>query len=119
MIRELHSSAKASTSKDPNGPSTSYAKNEANEEEKYEIEMKPKIKKEKSKEDGKHKKRKRHYSTTSEESKAANEDGEEKKPEPIDQEQLLENMREEHNLKFKTGILSELRADESIKVFLL
>uniref|UniRef100_A0A915M7U8 Roadblock/LAMTOR2 domain-containing protein n=1 Tax=Meloidogyne javanica TaxID=6303 RepID=A0A915M7U8_MELJA len=40
---------------------------------------------------------------------------EDKKREPIAQEKLFEDMKEEHNLKFKNGILSTLRADENIK----
>ncbi|KAL3077330.1 hypothetical protein niasHS_013319 [Heterodera schachtii] len=74
------------------------------------VEEKPKIELRKSHEEKK--KKRRHYSSEEEEEGA---EEEEKKPEPIDQEQLLVNMREEHNLKFKTGILIGLRADEHIK----
>lgn len=35
---------------------------------------------------------------------------------PVDQDQLLDNMREEHNLRFKTGVLMGVRADEGIRV---
>lgn len=35
---------------------------------------------------------------------------------PIDQDVLLENMREEHNLRFKTGVLMGMRAEEGIRV---
>lgn len=59
-------------------------------------------------------KRKRHYSS-SEQEEDLGEEEEEKKEGPVDQEQLLENMREEHNLQFKSGILMGLRADENIK----
>uniref|UniRef100_A0A183C7B2 Cir_N domain-containing protein n=1 Tax=Globodera pallida TaxID=36090 RepID=A0A183C7B2_GLOPA len=75
-------------------------------------EVKPKIEEEKSL--GAKKKRRRHHSSPSE-AEEEGEDEEEKKPEPLDQEQLFMNMREEHNLKFKTGILVGLRADEHIK----
>ncbi|KAI1718690.1 corepressor interacting with RBPJ 1 [Ditylenchus destructor] len=44
------------------------------------------------------------------------EEYEEQKPNiPVDQEELLDNMREEHNLRFKTGVLMTVRADEGIK----
>lgn len=35
---------------------------------------------------------------------------------PVEQEQLLENMREEHNLRFKTGVLMGVIADDGIRV---
>lgn len=35
---------------------------------------------------------------------------------PIDQSQLLDDMQEEHNLRFKTGVLMEVQADEGIRV---
>lgn len=54
---------------------------------------------------------------SSEEEQEDGDEGADKKQEPIDQEQLLLNMREEHNLKFKSGILVGLRADDNIKVF--
>lgn len=39
---------------------------------------------------------------------------------PIDQEILLENMREDHNLRLKDGVLMGVRAEEGIRVnFLL
>lgn len=34
----------------------------------------------------------------------------------INQGELLENMREEHNLRFKTGVLMGVQADEGIRV---
>jgi hypothetical protein len=104
------------------GPSTSSAsavKREFKEEVDLPNAPEQKVKKEKTKKSKKERKhRKRHYSTTSEEASGGekDDDEQEKKPEPIDQEQLLEDMREEHNLKFKSGILSELRAEDRIKV---
>jgi hypothetical protein len=47
------------------------------------------------------------------------EDDEDKTNMPIEQEKLFDDMKEEHNLKFKNGILSDLRADENIKVFII
>ena len=41
---------------------------------------------------------------------------EEAKNLPVNQEQLLQDMREEHNLRFKTGVLMGVRADEGIRV---
>lgn len=35
---------------------------------------------------------------------------------PIDQEILLENMREDHNLRLKDGVLMGVRAEEGIRV---
>uniref|UniRef100_A0A915EPT5 Vesicle transport protein USE1 n=1 Tax=Ditylenchus dipsaci TaxID=166011 RepID=A0A915EPT5_9BILA len=43
------------------------------------------------------------------------EDEEAKPAVPIDQDQLIDDMREEHNLRFKTGVLMGVRADEGIR----
>jgi len=51
---------------------------------------------------------KKHYSSSSESS-------EEDDQLPIDQEQLILGMKEDHNLKFKTGVLLKVRADDRIK----
>ena len=59
---------------------------------------------------------KKRYHQSSSESSSSEEDEETEKQLPVDQEQLLMDMREEHNLKFKTGVLLNVRADEGIKV---
>ncbi|CAD5206058.1 unnamed protein product [Bursaphelenchus okinawaensis] len=41
-------------------------------------------------------------------------DSEDEKREPVTQKELLENMREEHNLKFKTNVLNRLTTEQSI-----
>jgi len=46
----------------------------------------------------------------SEESETENET----KPQQIDKDQLLKDMRDEHNLKFKTNVLMGIRANEGI-----
>uniref|UniRef100_A0A1I8BUH4 Cir_N domain-containing protein n=1 Tax=Meloidogyne hapla TaxID=6305 RepID=A0A1I8BUH4_MELHA len=103
------------------GPSTSsfvVPKNEEKDEE-----LKYKIKKEneeksrsKTRSERKEEKMKKKHSEISESKMEEEDDDEEdKKKEPIAQEKLFEDMKEEHNLKFKNGILSDLRADENIK----
>lgn len=49
----------------------------------------------------------------------SNDEEEETKNLPVDQEELIMGMREEHNLRFKTGVLMNVRADEGIKVDIL
>jgi len=70
--------------------------------------IKPSIVKEEAHSSRKH--RKRPPSESSEDDEV-----EEQKLVPIDQEQLLEGMREEHNLRFKAGVLMGVRADEGIR----
>ncbi|CAK5117765.1 unnamed protein product [Meloidogyne enterolobii] len=105
------------------GPSTSssfvVSKNEEKDEElKYIIDkdkeerIRSKTRSERKEE--KMKKRQSEIEAKMEEEEEVDEE-EEKKREPIAQEKLFEDMKEEHNLKFKNGILSTLRADENIK----
>ncbi|KAI1722172.1 corepressor interacting with RBPJ 1 [Ditylenchus destructor] len=59
---------------------------------------------------------KKHAPSNESENESEAEEYEEQKPNiPVDQEELLDNMREEHNLRFKTGVLMTVRADEGIK----
>lgn len=122
LIKELRSEKF-----DEDGPSTSSASapikremkedpiDEKPDETDYNMKVKKEKKDHKPDKDKSNRKRQRKYSSSSSEAEDVGEEGEEKKPEKLDQEQLFEEMREEHNLKFKTGILSELRADENIK----
>jgi hypothetical protein len=59
------------------------------------------------------KRRKRSPSTSS---SASSDSSSSKKNGPVNQRQLLDEMREEHNLKFKAGVLKTLHADEGIMV---
>ncbi|KAF7634429.1 Cir_N domain-containing protein [Meloidogyne graminicola] len=108
LIRELRKEQLARGE----GPSTSIApKNEVKEEIKYKIEKEEGSRSKTRSEKKEEKMRKKHFKSASEDE----DDVDDKKKEPIAQEQLFADMKEEHNLKFKNGILSDLRADENIK----
>jgi len=74
-----------------------------------------KIKNEENGQSSKSRKRKVSESSVEEAEQEEWAEVEDVKAAPMDQEQLLEDMREEHNLRFKTGVLMGLQADEGIR----
>lgn len=62
------------------------------------------------------KSRKRSNSSSSSDSSSSDGKSSPDRKNQIDRHQLMEEMREEHNLKFKTGVIRSIHADESIMV---